>query len=120
MPDPAVMYDLRERLVRLETSQHHHYQWTQSIASQVASLDERTRKTGTRIGQTQDRVHGHTETLAELKSMPERLAALERAQKAKGDMIRYVIAAVVMGLALAGKGDFNEAIKILVKVAGIG
>lgn len=112
--------DLRERIVRLETSQHHHYEWTKSIANHVASLDERTRKSGGRIGQTQDKLSLHGELLTELKALPEKIAALERAQKMKGDLVRYCIAALVMGLALFGKGDMTEAVKILVKVAGIG
>jgi hypothetical protein len=113
-------YVLRERVVRLEMDRQHQHEWTKSIANQVAGIDERVRKNGTRIQQSQDRLIGQAEFLVELKAIPARMEALERSSKAKADMVRYVVAAAVMGLAIAGKGDMGEAVKLLAKVAGIG
>lgn len=110
--------DLRERLARLETSQHHTGDWLRHIAAQVQAQDERIRKIGSRLGQAADTVTLHIATLKKLEGLPSAIERAEAERKFRLDVLRYAAAgAIVIAVALA-KGEISAVLDIVKVVLG--
>jgi hypothetical protein len=123
-PPPATTHqdtaDLRERLARLETGQHHMQDWLRHVAEQVTAHDDRLRKIGSRAGQTADTVAQHTATLTKLDGLPSALERAEAERKFRLDVLRYAAAgAIVIAVALS-KGDLSQVGQIVGLLLGKG
>ena len=118
-PDPAnAAADLRERLARLETGQHHTSDWLRHVAGQVEAQDDRLRRLSSRLGQTADTVTGHTATLAKLDGLPSSLERAEAERKWRLDLLRYTAAGAIVIAVTLVKGDLSAVAGILSVLLG--
>jgi len=112
--------DMRERLARLEATAQFAAERVQAHSARLQSGDERIQKLGARLATLEEFRHSSSTKLAKLEDLPDRLKSHEARMRSMKDLAQYLMAALLLGLALAGKLPMEKVLEIVAKAFGIG
>ncbi len=111
--------DVRERLARLETSASYSSHAIHQHHDRLLTGDGRFSRLEERMTKLEQEGRRAIEDLTKVKTLPERLDAIEAKSRAWKDVLQYAAAGLVLVLALLGKISMPEALKMFGKAFGL-
>lgn len=112
--------DLRERIARLETAAGYTTSSIRSHHDRLLTGDGRFSRLEDRQTALEREGRQAIEDLAKVKELPKRIDAIEARSRAWKDLLQYAAGFLVLALAVAGKIEMPEALKLFGKSIGLG